>query len=113
MKKSQIETHYIFTVDFKNKKLLNTKSFNVKVKVQPKITYDFTNFNEVPVDSNFKDFSAQERMEYADHVLKHIKEASFADLVHWANMGMVDMVKVSKALGIDITTQNTKKKKQP
>ena len=104
------KTHKILVVDFIQRKLVHTHTFQVQEKTK-KVQFDFTNFNPVPEDSNFASFSEQDRMEYSDHVLKHIKEASFADLVHWANMGMVDMIKVNKALGIDISRQPKKRKK--
>lgn len=94
------EKSVLYVVDFKNRKLLSTQESFYKPKKQVKTKYNFSNFNSVPEDSNFADFSEKDRMEYSEHVLKHIKDASFQDLVHWANMGMVDVVKVSKALGL-------------
>lgn len=103
------EKSVLYVVDFKNRKLLSVQESTYKPKSQPKPKYDFSNFNFVPQDSNFADFSEQDRMEYSDHVIKHIKETSFEDLVHWANHGMIDMVKANKALGL---FEEKKKKSQ-
>lgn len=113
MKKMTVMHETIF-VDFKNKTVLGRESKKIKMAVKPtpkKVTYDFSNFNEVPEDSNFACFSEQERMEYSDHILNHIHEASFSDLVHWANMGMIDMKKVNKLLNLDNPGYKAKRKK--
>jgi hypothetical protein len=113
MKKMTVIHETIF-VDFKTRTVLSRQTQKIKMAVKsvPKpVTYDFTNFNEVPEDSNFACFSDQERMEYADHILEHIHDASFADLVHWANMGMIDMKKVNALLNLDKPGFKAKRKK--
>lgn len=113
--KKQTVLHETIFVDFKSRTVLRRESKKIKMAVnkapQKHISYDFSNFNEVPDDSNFVDFSEQERMEYSDHILANIYEASFADLVHWANHGMIDIRKVNTLLKLDRPATNPKRKK--
>lgn len=108
MKKYQTVKHETIFVDFQSKKITKVYSKNIKMKVSEGL--DFSNFNPVPEDSNFAAFSPEERMEYSEHILAYIHEASFSDLVHWANMGMIDMKKVDKILKLNQTMKKTKKK---
>ena len=111
--KKQTVLHETIFVDFKARTVLSRETKKIKMAVikQPKPIYDFSNFNEVPCDSNFADFSNQERMEYSDHILEHIHEASFSDLVHWANSGMLDLKKVDSLLKLDRPANKPKRKK--
>lgn len=108
--KTITQVYQILVVDFQKKKLVKTISHEVEVKIKKTKKYNFKNFNPVPQDSNFSSFSEKERMEYSNHILAHIHEASFADLVHWANMGMIDMEKVNDLLNLDITNPKRQKK---
>lgn len=100
--KKQTVLHETIFVDFKSKTVLQRKTKKIKIAItETQTIYDFSNFNEVPQDSNFADFSEKDRMEYSDHILNHIHEASFSDLVHWANNGMIDLKKVDQLLKLD------------
>lgn len=110
MKKTITQIHQILVVDFQKKKLISTISHEVEVKIKKTKKYNFKNFNPVPEGTNFSSFSDKERMEYSNHILAHIHEASFSDLVHWANMGMIDMEKVNDLLKLDITNPKRQKK---
>lgn len=83
-------------VDFKNKQVVKV----VENKPKRNKKDPFKNFNPLIPGSNFTKFSDEERLEYSDHVIKHIHEASFEDLVFWANNGMIDMKKANKKLGL-------------
>jgi hypothetical protein len=111
--KKQTVLHETIFVDFTSKTVVSRKTQKIKIALpNPTVKqYDFSNFNSVPEDSNFADFSDQERMEYADHILEHIHEASFADLVHWANHGMLDLKKVDALLKLDRSNVKPKRKK--
>lgn len=89
------KTHETIFVDFKEKKVVKT------IKKTFKNPYNFDHFNPVPKDCNFSDYSDKDRYEYSEHVLKHIREVSFEDLSYWVSMGMLDVKKLNKALGID------------
>lgn len=102
--KKQAVLHETIFVDFQSRTVVRRESHKIKMAVKKSVKpvkYDFSNFNPVPQDSNFADFSDQERMEYSDHCLEYIHQASFSDLVHWANHGMIDMKKVNAALKLD------------
>lgn len=90
-------THETIFVDFQKRTVVKVQKKKIKLEVRE---FDFSNFNPVPEDSNFAYFSDEERMEYSDHVLEYIHEAEFADLVHWANMGMLDLKKANEKLGL-------------
>ena len=82
-------------VDFKTKEILKVVEHKTKKKKNP-----FKNFNPLIPDSNFTKFSEQERLEFSEHVIEYIHEATFEDLVFWANHGMLDMKKVNKKLDL-------------
>ena len=91
-------THETIFVDFKAKKVLKVLTKKIQMAV---VEYDFSNFNPVPCGTNFECFSDQERMEYSDHILQYLHEASLEDVVYWVNMGMVDKKKLEKALKLN------------
>lgn len=106
MKKTVI--HETIFVDFKLRTVLKRTAKKIRITDN---SLDFSNFNPVPQDSNFANFSEKDRMDYSNHILAHIHEASFSDLVHWANMGMIDMEAVNKALRLNSPSKKTRRKK--
>jgi hypothetical protein len=90
-------TSTVCHVDFATRKLIET---SVSIDVVDSSEEDTTHFRPVPTGSNFSGMSARERVGHSNHVLKYWSELSFADLMHFVHMGVLDQKKLAESLNI-------------
>lgn len=88
----------IFHVDFKNRTLKTSEEKTFKIKSK----FDFSNFQEIPKESKYYGIKDQERYSISENILKNIDRYNFAELVEFANNGILDFVKVDEELGLGL-----------
>ena len=94
------KTCKIIHVDFSAKKVdkVENRSHNVK--------YDFSNFQDIPKESKYYGISDQERFEASERILQEIDFYDFAELMCFANNGILDYQKVTEVLGLGLEKNN-------
>ena len=90
----------LIKVDFANKKVESKQTFVYEIK---ETEYDFSNFMEISPESPHFGISDKDRYQMSEAILDKIDNISFANLVAYANQGVLDLKKVDDRLAIGIT----------